>query len=262
MALFSASQATKGLAGGAVPISDLTDTRVTTAAEKAVEAINKASNSVYKTMLVEITGGTVQVVQGMKYVLTLRVGRSSHCRNDGKPATPHDCPVSEDSMETWKATVWVRVWLSPEERYQVTDLERVDTTVERVDTEVKKVDATVEKQPPEPRLVGAPIPLEDTTDAEVVAAANVAVGDLNMRSNSLQKLVLVEVHEGTVQVVNGAKYSLTFSVGLSKCKKDGKPATVKTCPVIDGTLEKWHAVVMRHPINPPTYDLLQLDKVR
>ena len=61
-AVMAVSTAT-GMPGAPVPISDLTNTVVVTAAEKAVEEINLRSNSLFKTVLVEVTGGTVQVVQ-------------------------------------------------------------------------------------------------------------------------------------------------------------------------------------------------------
>ena len=48
--------------------------------------------------------------------------------------------------------------------------------------------------------VGAPVPLEDVHDKYVVGAAEAAVAELNKRSNSLFKTVLVEVLHGAAQV--------------------------------------------------------------
>ena len=48
--------------------------------------------------------------------------------------------------------------------------------------------------------MGAPVPVEDVQDPDILAAADVAVTELNKRSNSLYKMVLMEVLEGTVQV--------------------------------------------------------------
>ena len=49
-------------------------------------------------------------------------------------------------------------------------------------------------------MVGAPIPLEDFKEQYAVAAAQFAVQELNKMSNSLMKLVLVGISDGTVQV--------------------------------------------------------------
>lgn len=40
----------------------------------------------------------LQVVNGVKYSLTLLVGRSSTCRNDGVPATLEQCPAKLDTV--------------------------------------------------------------------------------------------------------------------------------------------------------------------
>ena len=61
----------------------------------------------------------------------------------------------------------------------------------------------VQEQQQKSRLVGAPVALEDPTDKEVVAAASMAVEELNRKSNSQEKLMLVEVLGGTVQVLDG-----------------------------------------------------------
>ena len=61
----------------------------------------------------------------------------------------------------------------------------------------------VQVQQQKSHLVGAPVTLKDPNDKEVVAAASVAVEELNRKSNSLEKLMLVEVLGGTVQVLDG-----------------------------------------------------------
>ena len=49
-------------------------------------------------------------------------------------------------------------------------------------------------------MVGAPVPLQVSKDRYALAAAQFAVQELNKMSNSLMKLVLVEISDGTVQV--------------------------------------------------------------
>ena len=47
--------------------------------------------------------------------------------------------------------------------------------------------------------LGGAVPIEDVHDSYVMVAANVAITELNRRSNSLFKTVLVEILHGTVQ---------------------------------------------------------------
>ena len=49
-------------------------------------------------------------------------------------------------------------------------------------------------------LVGAPRPLKDLNDPYVQKAAQFAVSEMNKQSNSLNKIVLMKVESGTVQV--------------------------------------------------------------
>jgi len=59
-------------------------------------------------------------------------------------------------------------------------------------------------------LLGSPDPLNDLNDPYVQKAAQFAVSEMSKRSNSLNKLVLVEVVGGTMQVSNTS--NLNFSV--------------------------------------------------
>lgn len=76
-------------------------------------------------------------------------------------------------------------WYSPE--YEILDLEKTDTA------QLNHLSHSSGK-------VGAPVVLEDVHDEYVLAAAEAAVSELNKRSNSLFKTVLVEVLHGTAQV--------------------------------------------------------------
>lgn len=64
------------------------------------------------------------------------------------------------------------------------------------------VAATSPSEGREKLQVGGQTPLKDLKDEYAVGAAEAAVMELNRQSNSLQKLVLMEIIEGTVQVRN------------------------------------------------------------
>ena len=83
-------------------------------------------------------------------------------------------------LATWIATIIYHPWLPS--TYEVTDL-----------VEAPKEDHS-------PSNPGAPRPLVDLDSQYILNAAQVAVTDLNKMSNSLYKMVLVQVLQGTVQV--------------------------------------------------------------
>jgi hypothetical protein len=163
-------------------IDDLGSDEVLAAARVVVSRLNEMSNSVYKTVLVDVIKGTEQVVAGYKYVLTVLVGRSIDCKKD---EDSEDCHIDGTSLETWTATVVAHLWLSPQ--YEVTDLAKTEPPQEGENRHTS-------------HKVGAPVPLEDLHDQYVTEAAQVAVTELNKMSNSLFKSVLVTVVDGTAQV--------------------------------------------------------------
>ena len=111
-------------------------------------------------------------------------------------------------------------------------------------------------------MVGAPRPLKNLNDPYVQKAAQFAVSEMNKQSNSLNKMVLVKVESGTVQVVAGLKYCLKLEVGIAKsCRNDGKPATSTECPVDKNSLGEWQVTVWMKPTHPLTYELLDIEKI-
>lgn len=69
-------------------------------------------------------------------------------------------------------------------------------------------------------LVGAPRPLKNLNDSYVQKAAQFAVSEMNKQSNSLNKMVLVKVESGTVQVCDTTgRRSVTpvFSMRIILC---------------------------------------------
>ncbi|KAL3873003.1 hypothetical protein ACJMK2_036166 [Sinanodonta woodiana] len=105
------------LAGG-YHHADSNSQAVQSAAVFAVDAMNKQSNSLYKTMLVEVSSAQEQVVAGMNYKLVLLVGESSTCKNDGTTGlTLLNCPVDQ-RKHNCEVVVWDQPWRTP--RYQLT----------------------------------------------------------------------------------------------------------------------------------------------
>ena len=84
-------------------------------------------------------------------------------------------------LVTWTAVVFYHPWYSPE--YEILSLEK----------------AAQSQYSHRSHKLGAAVPIEDVHDSYVMAAANVAITELNRRSNSLFKTVLVEILHGTVQ---------------------------------------------------------------
>ena len=85
-------------------------------------------------------------------------------------------------LVTWTAVVVHHPWYSPE--YEILSLEKT---------------SSLSQYSRHSHKLGAAVPIEDVHDSYVVAAAQVAVTELNRRSNSLFKMVLVEVLHGTAQ---------------------------------------------------------------
>ncbi|KAK3576336.1 hypothetical protein CHS0354_039743 [Potamilus streckersoni] len=105
------------LAGGYHHV-DSNSQAVQAAAVFAVDAMNKQSNSLYKTMLIEVSSAQEQVVAGMNYKLVLLVGESSTCKNDGTTGlTLLNCPVDQ-RKHNCDVVVWDQPWRTP--RYQLT----------------------------------------------------------------------------------------------------------------------------------------------
>jgi len=108
--------------GGAMPIADLNDETVQTAAQKAVSHINGASNSMYLMSFIEIESGKSQIIRGVRYILKIAMGTSS-CLKSQMPdeffVTNERCPLQDEARrELCTVTIDVRLW---ENSYEVQD---------------------------------------------------------------------------------------------------------------------------------------------
>lgn len=94
-----------GGGGMKMPIQNFSDPRVMGAACAVVGEITAMSNSVYKSVLVVITSGTYQVVNGLRYDLMIEVALSTTCRRDSELCTSVECPIDEHTQSPWLASV-------------------------------------------------------------------------------------------------------------------------------------------------------------
>ena len=109
-----------------MPLQNFSDPRVMGAACAAVDQITEMSNSVYKSVLITITGGTyqvwkllcmcvlvivysmysfTQVVNGLKYDMLIEVALSITCTRDSNLCTSVECPVDEHTQMQWMVSV-------------------------------------------------------------------------------------------------------------------------------------------------------------
>lgn len=95
--------------GAPTPV-DVKDKGVVKAAQFAVEAqqqVLKEAGKEEKLALVKVVSAQHQVVAGSKYILTLQV-------------------KAGEELKTAEASVWVRLWLEPPERYKLMSWKFVD----------------------------------------------------------------------------------------------------------------------------------------
>ncbi len=89
-----------GAPGGRTPI-DPSSSLARAAASCAVVDLNGRSNSLYQLQLVSIETGTVQVVSGARYDMTVAVGLSA-CANSGPLQGADACPVTASSVQSYQ----------------------------------------------------------------------------------------------------------------------------------------------------------------
>ena len=121
-------------------------------------------------------------------IICFHISMHQHCIHHGIDycTEPHSLCVLISlalflqQLQTLTATVVYHPWYTPV--YEIVSIEAAEAGTQYS------------------RKVGAPETLKDLHDSYVVGAAEVAVTELNRRSNSLYKLVLIEVLHGTSQV--------------------------------------------------------------
>uniref|UniRef100_A0A8C1KRC8 Cystatin-like n=1 Tax=Cyprinus carpio TaxID=7962 RepID=A0A8C1KRC8_CYPCA len=98
--------ASAGLTGAPVD-ADMNDKGVQNALQFAVNTFNRQSNDAFLRQVSEVIKVQKQVVSGLKYIFTVKMGRTS-CRKGGVETL---CAVHEDpSVTQCKITVWSQPW--------------------------------------------------------------------------------------------------------------------------------------------------------
>ncbi|KAM4607511.1 cystatin C (amyloid angiopathy and cerebral hemorrhage) [Polymixia lowei] len=101
---------TANLVGGPMDV-DVNDRGVQEALQFAVVQHNKQTNDMFVRRVAEVTRAQSQVVAGMKYTLTVQMGRTP-CRKGGAETV---CEIHEDPQKALpyqcKFVVWSRPWL-------------------------------------------------------------------------------------------------------------------------------------------------------
>ncbi|MBN3309323.1 cystatin [Amia ocellicauda] len=100
--------------GGAPMEADVNEPEVQDALRVAVSEYNKASNDMFASKVANVVDVKKQVVAGMKYILTVEMGRTS-CKN-GEAEVWKLCVMHEEAelatTRTCTFEVWSRPWLS------------------------------------------------------------------------------------------------------------------------------------------------------
>ncbi|XP_028279458.1 cystatin C (amyloid angiopathy and cerebral hemorrhage) [Parambassis ranga] len=101
-----------GMAGGFRDVDLNADEGAQNALNFAVVQHNKATNDMYLSQVAEVVKAQAQVVAGMKYVITVKMGKTP-CRKDSAAEV---CAVHQDPAKArpyqCTFTVWSRPWLN------------------------------------------------------------------------------------------------------------------------------------------------------
>nr|CAD7425771.1 unnamed protein product [Timema monikensis] len=209
-------------------------------AQIIVRTLDELDADDMKRVVLKILDSKKQLVDGMSYHLTLRVGFTP-CKEDG--SSKPDCmegtvpsrickaqlhqPFISDSKpkatHVCNVSVWDRPWLNK--------TELTNSSCSPVQQRTKRE-----------LLVGGASPAS-VSDSGVQRAASTALAHLNSVSNSFYSHTLITLVNATKQVVAGVKYSLVLEVGESTCAKN--EASASTCPLReDSVAQICHMVVV------------------
>ncbi|XP_061601026.1 cystatin C (amyloid angiopathy and cerebral hemorrhage) [Cololabis saira] len=100
-----------GLVGGFTDV-DVNDERVQNAMNFAVAQHNRKLNDMYLRQVVEVVKAKSQVVAGMKYVITVKMARSSCRKNSANEECSNHADPAQAMPYQCTFTVWSRPWLS------------------------------------------------------------------------------------------------------------------------------------------------------
>ncbi|XP_065919671.1 uncharacterized protein [Dysidea avara] len=225
--------------GGKMIIRNFSDPRVLGAACAAADRITEISNSMNKIVVVRILNGTQQVVNGLRYDLVIEVALSTTCDRNSPECFASKCPIDDHTRMLWLATIVVSP--NPQPTYTVLNISQVHIGPPR----------------------GGKMIIQNFTDPRVLGAACAAANEITEISNSMNKIVIVSILNGTYQVVNGIRYDLVIEVALSTtCDRNSPECFASKCPIDVRTRMLWMATVIAPPTPQPTYTVLDVSEIR
>ncbi|KJE88571.1 hypothetical protein CAOG_00209 [Capsaspora owczarzaki ATCC 30864] len=193
--------------GAPSEITDLNDPQLLQAVNFATDYANleKGDELGAELALAKIVSATSQVVSGIKYTITLQLN------------------AKDDATRTFDLVVQVlwQAWATP--AYKILQFDISETTV--------AVPVPAPEPAPEPVPVPVPRPGSFTPvdnsvnslqeDPSLVLAVQAVLDRLNEPSNSINRIVLLDLLSVQKQVVAGKRYIMRFLAGMSTdCRKD------------------------------------------
>ncbi|KAG8237892.1 hypothetical protein J437_LFUL017040 [Ladona fulva] len=189
----------------------------------ALDSMDNIDEDSNKRILEEVISAKVQIVQGYKYHLVLKIS-TSNCDESQSHA---DCTGQGSSKRYYQCEAQVHVPASKTEHPRL-----VYSTCKPFSGSSSRTRRSVPGQSFEDQPVGG-LMHKDVNDPDIQRAANVVVAHLTSQSSGSYKKTLVRVLSAQTQVVEGHKYYLTIEVGNSLCQKDVKDN--KNCGLPDNS---------------------------
>ena len=168
--------------------------------EKGMKMFSATSDSTNEPFLVEIIDVKKQVVSGILYKITVRLGESTCAKG-----TKDNCALKADSnVDQYLITVWSRPWLdkgSPDIKVKSLDATRVKRSDEKMPGGVNQI---------------------STDDLDVQTYVQTGLQKYSTGYEGTHEPALVEIVDATVQIVSGKLYKIKVKLGESNCPKGTK----------------------------------------
>lgn len=179
---------------------DPSSDNVQAVALKATKHLESAHNSIKAYKLQQVLAAKSQVVAGINYQLTLKIGQTE-C-NRGPSVDLNKCAVTK--VQKCAVTVWERAWLNS--------------------TQVTNFTCGKEKKVPQaPKTARPPISGGESninpSNEDARKAASFAATELTSRANGAYTVQHLQIIRGTQQVVSGMMYRLTIQVSVTQAGK-------------------------------------------
>jgi cathepsin F len=178
---------------------DVNEKLVQNVASRAAIELDERSNSIYKSRLLSVVKAETQIVAGVNFKLTLRLGELNCKRNEN--VDENLCQVQR--VQECNIVMWVRPWL---DQYELTSFQcqfivEDENRVRRSATPIGG-----QKQ-------------ADLSSPWVKEATQFVAQHLNSMSDGMYSVDFHEFVEGTQQLVAGMLYRLKLKFILSSCDK-------------------------------------------